>query len=145
MRKIACLVVLGLLASGCGGSNATNAEPGPRQTTQASTASGSPTPGADPVGEWLWANTCKDLVEALAKAGLQEFAAQSVGGAVLLTTPENVPAKDPKDPCADAAGPIEQSHKLEHVSVRVHRRWSRPAPGSLPRDPCGLRRLAEVR
>jgi len=31
-------------------------------------------------------------------------------GAALLTTPENVPAKDPKHPCADAAGPIEHSH-----------------------------------
>lgn len=46
------------------------------------------------------------------RARLQEFAARSVGGAALLTTPENVPAKDPKHPCADAAGPIEHSHKF---------------------------------
>jgi hypothetical protein len=52
------------------------------------------------------------LVQALAKKGLQEFAAQAVGGAVLLTTPENVPAKDSKHPCADAAGPIEHSHRF---------------------------------
>ena len=31
---------------------------------------------------------------------------------MLLTTPENVPAKDPKHPCADAAGPIEHSHRF---------------------------------
>jgi hypothetical protein len=113
MRKIAWLFTLGLLAAGCGGSDSTNTGPSPKQTPQASKASGSATPDLDPiVGEWLRANTCQDLVRALAKQGLQEFAAQSVGGAVLLTTPENVPAKDPKHPCADAAGPIEHSHKF---------------------------------
>jgi hypothetical protein len=113
MRKIAWLFTLGLLAAGCGGSDSTNAGPSPKQTPQASKASGSATPDLDPiVGKWLRANTCQDLIRALAKQGLQEFAAQSVGGAVLLTTPENVPAKDPKHPCADAAGPIQHSHKF---------------------------------
>jgi hypothetical protein len=102
-----------VLAAGCGGSDSTNAGSSPAQTLQASTASESPTPDLDPiVGEWLRANTCEDLVQALASEGLQEFAAESVGGAALLTTPENVPAKDPKHPCADAAGPIEHSHKF---------------------------------
>jgi hypothetical protein len=113
MRRIAWLIILGLLAAGCGGSESTNAGPSPAQTPQASRASGSATPNLDPiVGEWLRANTCEDLVQALASKGLQEFAAQSVGGAALLTTPENVPAKDPMHPCADAAGPIDHSHKF---------------------------------
>jgi hypothetical protein len=113
VRTSVSAVVLIVLAAGCGGSDSTNAGPSPAQTPQASTDSVSPTPDLDPiVGEWLRANTCEDLVHALAKEGLQEFAAQSVGGAALLTTPENVPAKDPKHPCADAAGPIEHSHKF---------------------------------
>jgi hypothetical protein len=113
MRRIAWLVTLSLLAAGCGGSDSTNAGPSPAQTPQASGAAGSATSDLDPiVGEWLRANTCEDLVQALAKEGLQEFAAQSVGGAALLTTPENVPAKDPMHPCADAAGPIDHSHKF---------------------------------
>jgi hypothetical protein len=81
MRKIAWLFTLGLLAAGCGGSDSTNTGPSPKQTPQASKASGSATPDLDPiVGEWLRSNTCQDLVRALAKQGLQEFAAQSVGG-----------------------------------------------------------------
>lgn len=111
MRRSVSAAVLIVLAAGCGGSDATSAGPSPTQPPQASTASGSSTPDLDPiVGEWLRANTCAELVQALAKEGLEEFAAQAVGGAVLLTTPENVPAKDPKHPCADAAGPIEHSH-----------------------------------
>ena len=113
MRRSVSAAVLIVLAAGCGGSDSTSAGPNPTQPPQASTASGSPTPDLDPiVGEWLRANTCAELVQALAKEGLQEFAAQAVGGAVLLTTPENVPAKDPKHPCADAAGPIEHSHRF---------------------------------
>lgn len=64
------------------------------------------------VGEWERANTCEELVRALTQAGFGDFAPEAVGGAVLLTTPENVPAKDPKHPCADAAGPINHSHKF---------------------------------
>jgi hypothetical protein len=109
------------VGTGCGGSNSTNAERSPTRTHQASTASVCPTPGPDPiVGEWLRANTCKDLAQALAQEGLQDFVAQAVGGAVLLTTPENVPAKDPKHP----------DRALAQVLGRWHVQFVQPVRGA---------------
>jgi hypothetical protein len=105
------LAALAALTVGCGGSNTTgNLTSLGGQTPTASLTS---TPGADSiVGEWQRAPTCEELVQALTERGFGDFAAEAVGGAVLLTTPENVPAKDPKHPCADAAGPIKHSHKF---------------------------------
>jgi hypothetical protein len=108
-----CSFALVALAAGCSGSNTTNAVPTPTRPSQTATPSVSATPSADTVvGEWQRAPTCQELVRALTRGGFGDFAAEAVGGAALLTTPENVPAKDPKHPCADAAGPIEHSHKF---------------------------------
>jgi hypothetical protein len=107
------LLALSAFVAACGASEPTNTARSPTGVRQTPIASASATPGANTiVGEWQRSPTCQELVQALTQAGFGDFAAEAVGGAALLTTPENVPAKDPKHPCADAAGPILHSHKF---------------------------------
>jgi hypothetical protein len=90
------------LTTGCDGSSSGDVEPSPPFL-----GSESPPASPDIVGEWARAPTCEELVRALTREGLEEFAATSVRG--LLTTHPNQPAKDAEHPCADAAGPVETS------------------------------------
>jgi hypothetical protein len=104
---------MSLVLAACGerdGSDSTNTALAPMETSQAPTASVRASLGAHTiVGQWERTPTCQELVGALTQAGLREFVAESVGGSALLTTPENVPPKDPEHPCADAAGPVHRS------------------------------------
>jgi hypothetical protein len=56
------------------------------------------------VGDWQRALTCEELIRALTWSGFGDFAAEAVAGAALLTTPENVPAKDPEHPLRRCRG-----------------------------------------
>ena len=101
--------IMSLLLAACGGgdgSDPSNTTLAPTEMSQTPTPSVNATLDAQIVGRWEGTPTCQVLVRALTQAGLRDFAAEWVGGAVLLTTPENVPPKDPKHPCADAAGPV---------------------------------------
>jgi hypothetical protein len=102
--------IMSLLLAACGGGDGSDPSTSTlAEMSQTPTPSVNATLDAQIVGRWEGGPTCQVLVRALTHAGLRDFAAEWVGGAVLLTTPENVPPKDPKHPCADAAGPVHYS------------------------------------
>ena len=62
------------------------------------------------VGYWQKTNTCAELLQALKKAGLVQYAPQAIGGSGLIHGPMNQPPPDPTHPCAKATAPKKHSH-----------------------------------
>jgi hypothetical protein len=107
--SIASALLFSVLAAGCGGSEAEQAESS-GQISVASTAATTPTTTAETqalVGRWERVNECPQLVKALSEAGLGAIAA-SVGGDYFPdSTPKELAKKD--DLCRGAE-PFVHSH-----------------------------------
>jgi len=107
-RHLVTLVVLGLMATSCGGSD----DPSALTLTDASGTQAASDEATAPalVGTWERETRCEELVSALEQAGLDQWVLESVAGNAFIpgvTSPDQI--ADPAHPC-EGAVPREHSH-----------------------------------